>query len=81
MTLSGEPKSLEAIGPANPSFYTTLLYKGVISPTSPSVGNICPLSFCHVNICYGTIMFGQVTHTLDAAAMRVHSFVYVIHIL
>ena len=26
-------------------------------------------------------MFGRVTHTLDAAAMWVRSFVYVIHIL
>ena len=31
-------------------------------------------------MCYETIMFG-VTHALDAAAMRVRSFVYVIHIL
>ena len=31
--------------------------------------------------CYETIMFGRVTHTLDAAAMRVRSFVYVFHIL
>ena len=31
--------------------------------------------------CYETIMFGRVTHTLDAAAMRVRSFVYIIHIL
>ena len=26
-------------------------------------------------------MFGRVTHTLDATAMRVRSFVYIIHIL
>ena len=31
--------------------------------------------------CYETIIFGKVTHTLDAPAMRVRSFVYVIHIL
>ena len=30
---------------------------------------------------YETIMFGRVTHTLDAAAMRVHSLFYFIHIL
>ena len=54
---------------------------------------ICPFSkplpfsnltyLCHkkLSLCYETIMFGRVTHTLGAAAMRVHSFVYVIHIL
>ena len=45
--------------------------------------------FCHKNVnhlaacsdCYETIMFGRVTHALDAGAMGVRSFVYVIHIL
>ena len=31
--------------------------------------------------CYETIMFGRVTRTLDPAAMRVRSLVYVIYIL
>ena len=35
----------------------------------------------HKTICYETIMFGRVTHTLEAAEMRVRSFVYIIHIL
>ena len=30
---------------------------------------------------YEIILFGQVTHTLDAAAMRVRSLFYLIHIL
>ena len=32
-------------------------------------------------MCYETIMFGRVTHMLDAAAMRVRSLFYLIHIL
>ena len=35
----------------------------------------------HKTICYETITFGLVTHTLEAAAMRVRSFVYDIHIM
>ena len=31
--------------------------------------------------CYETIMFGRVSHTLDAASMRVRSLFYLIHIL
>ena len=39
------------------------------------------LNFYLNNRCCETIMFGRVTHTLDAAAMRARSFVYVTHIL
>ena len=37
--------------------------------------------FSEIEWCYVTIAFGQVTHTLDAAAMWMLSFVYLIHIL
>ena len=50
------------------------------SHLSYSVGSTW-LNFELIAQCYETIMFGRVTPTLDAAALRVHSFVYIIHIL
>ena len=37
-------------------------------------------NICQFRYCYETNMFGRVIHTLDAAAMRLRSSVYIIHI-
>ena len=57
---------------------TEIFFRKVIGTKCTQNGNC----FTHVSyFCYEPIMFGWITHTLEAAAMRVRSFVYVIHIL
>ena len=52
--------------------------------TSASLNNylrIVSAQYLLKTCCYETIMFGRVTHTLDATAMQVRSLFYLIHIL
>ena len=45
------------------------------------LGTLQDFPYRYLLVCYETIMFGQVTHTLDAAAMQMRSLSYLIHIL
>ena len=61
-------KSLKGATIFTPAF---VAWNNCSSPT-PSTIHVFSLNF---KLCYETIMFGQVTHTLDAVAMWVRSFV------